>query len=171
MEALQTLKPIFKPDGKVTAGNAPGLNDAAAALVVASQSKAEAMGAKVLARIVAYAQAAVDPKYIFAAPAKAIPLLLEKAGWTLSDVDLIELNEAFAAQILANGKELSNIGWDWNKVNINGGAIALGHPLGATGARLLTTLIHALKDRQLSQGIVSLCLGGGEAVALAVKME
>jgi len=171
LEALQKLKPIFKPDGKVTAGNAPGLNDAAAALVVASQSQAEAMGAKVLARIVAYAQAAVDPKYIFAAPAKAIPLLLEKTGWTLGDVDLIELNEAFAAQILANGQELSDIGWIWDKVNVNGGAIALGHPLGATGARLLTTLIHALKDRGLRRGIACLCLGGGEAVALAVKME
>ena len=170
LEALKKLKPVFKPDGKVTAGNAPGLNDAAAALVVASQSQAEAIGAKVLARIVAYAQAAVDPKYIFAAPAKAIPLLLEKASWTLSDVDLIELNEAFAAQILANGSELSDQGWDWNKVNVNGGAIALGHPLGATGARLLTTLIHALKDRGLKRGIASLCLGGGEAVAVAVEM-
>jgi len=171
LEALQKLKPSFKPDGKITAGNAPGLNDAAAALVVASQSQAKAMGAKALARIVGYAQAAVDPKYIFSAPAKAIPLLLEKTGWTLSDVDLIELNEAFAAQILANGQELSDIGWDWEKVNVNGGAIALGHPLGATGARLLTTLIHALKDRGLKRGIVSLCLGGGEAVALAVRME
>ena len=171
LEALQKLKPSFKPDGKITAGNAPGLNDAAAALVVSSQSQAEAMGAKALACIVGYAQAAVDPKYIFAAPAKAIPLLLEKTGWTLSDVDLIELNEAFAAQILANGQELSDIGWDWDKVNVNGGAIALGHPLGATGARLLTTLIHALKDRGLKRGIVSLCLGGGEAVALAVIME
>lgn len=171
LEALQKLKPSFRPDGKITAGNAPGLNDAAAALVIASQSQAEAMGAKTLARIVGYAQAAVDPKYIFAAPAKAIPLLLEKTGWTLSNVDLIELNEAFAAQILANGQELSDIGWDWDKVNVNGGAIALGHPLGATGARLLTTLLHALKDRGLKRGIVSLCLGGGEAVALAVKME
>jgi len=171
LEALQKLKPSFKPDGKITAGNAPGLNDAAAALVVASQSQAEAMGVKVLARIVGYAQAAVDPKYIFAAPAKVIPLLIKKTGWTLSDVDLIELNEAFAAQILANGQELSDIGWDWDKVNVNGGAIALGHPLGATGARLLTTLIHALKDRGLKRGIVSLCLGGGEAVALAVKIE
>ena len=170
-EALQKLKPVFKADGKVTAGNAPGLNDAAAALVVASQSQAEAMGSKVLARIVGYAQSAVDPKYIFSAPAKAIPLLLEKTGWALSEVDLIELNEAFAAQILANGQELSKIGWDWDKVNVNGGAIALGHPLGATGARLLTTLIHALKDRGLKRGIASLCLGGGEAVALAVKME
>ncbi|MCH7804515.1 MAG: thiolase family protein [Acidobacteria bacterium] len=171
LEALQKLKPVFKPDGKVTAGNAPGLNDAAAALVVASQSQAEAMGAKSLARIVGYAQAAVDPKYIFSAPAKAIPLLLEKTGWTLSEVDLIELNEAFAAQILANGSELSDQGWDWNKVNVHGGAIALGHPLGATGARLLTTLIHALKDRGLKRGIASLCLGGGEAVALAVERE
>jgi len=171
LEALQKLKPVFKPDGKVTAGNAPGLNDAAAALVVASQSQAEAMGAKALARIVGYAQAAVDPKYIFSAPAKAIPLLLEKTGWTLSEVDLIELNEAFAAQILANGSELSDQGWDWNKVNVHGGAIALGHPLGATGARLLTTLIHALKDRGLKRGIASLCLGGGEAVALAVETE
>ena len=171
LEALQRLKPSFKPDGKITAGNAPGLNDAAAALVVSSQSQAEAMGANVLARIVGYTQAAVDPKYIFAAPAKVILLLLEKTGWTLSDVDLIELNEAFAAQILANGQELSDSGWDWDKVNVNGGAIALGHPLGATGARLLTTLIHALKDRGLKRGIVSLCLGGGEAVALAVIME
>jgi acetyl-CoA C-acetyltransferase len=171
LEALQKLKPSFKPGGKVTAGNAPGLNDAAAALVIASHSQAKATGAKVLARIVAYTQSAVDPKYIFAAPAKAIPLLLEKTGWALSDVDLIELNEAFAAQILANGSELSDQGWDWNKVNVHGGAIALGHPLGATGARLLTTLIHALKDRELKRGIVSLCLGGGEAVALAVKME
>jgi acetyl-CoA C-acetyltransferase len=169
LEALQKLKPIFKPEGKVTAGNAPGLNDAAAALVVASQSQAEAMGAKVLARIVGYAQSAVDPKYIFAAPAKAIPRLLEKIGWTLSQVDLIELNEAFAAQILANGQELSDIGWDWDKVNVNGGAIALGHPLGATGARLLTTLLYALKDRGLKRGLASLCLGGGEAVALAVE--
>ncbi len=169
LAALQKLKPIFQPDGKVTAGNAPGLNDAAAALVIASQSQAEAMGVQVLARIAGYTQSALDPKYIFAAPAKAIPLLLEKTGWKLSDVDLIELNEAFAAQILANGQELSDIGWDWDKVNVNGGAIALGHPLGATGARLLTTLLHALKDRQLSRGIVSLCLGGGEAVALAVE--
>ena len=171
LEALQNLKPSFKPDGKVTAGNAPGLNDAAAALVLASQSQAEAMGAKALAHIVGYAQAAVDPKYIFAAPAKAIPLLLEKTGWTLSEVDLIELNEAFAAQILANGSELSDQGWDWNKVNVHGGAIALGHPLGATGARLLTTLVHALKNRGLKRGIASLCLGGGEAVALAVERE
>ena len=171
LKALKKLKPIFKPDGKVTAGNSPGLNDAAAALVLASQTQAQALGTTVLARIVGYAQAAVDPKYIFAAPAKAIPLLLEKTGWKLPDVDLIELNEAFAAQALANGSELSDMGWDWNKVNVNGGAIALGHPLGATGARLLTTLVHALKDRGLHSGIASLCLGGGEAVAVAVETE
>lgn len=168
-EALRSLKPAFTPAGRVTAGNAPGLNDAAAALVVASRSKAEEIGTTPLARIVGYAQAAVEPKYIFAAPAKAIPRLLEKIGWTLSRVDLIELNEAFAAQILANGRELADRGWDWDKVNVHGGAIALGHPLGATGARLLTTLLHALEDRGLKRGIASLCLGGGEAVALAVE--
>ena len=170
LKALSKLEPAFKSDGRVTAGNAPGLNDAAAGLVVASRTKAEAIGVTPLARIVGYAQAAVEPKYIFAAPAEAIPRLLNKIGWTLSEVDLVELNEAFAAQILANGRQMADIGWDWDKVNVNGGAIALGHPLGATGARLLTTLLHALKDRGLRRGIASLCLGGGEAVALAVEM-
>ena len=170
LEALAALKPAFKQNGKVTAGNAPGLNDGAAALVVASRAKAEAMGAAPLARIVGYAQAAVAPKYIFAAPAKAIPKLLDKIGWTLADVDLIELNEAFSSQILANGYELMDRGWDWEKVNVNGGAIALGHPLGATGARILTTLLYALRDRGLKRGIAALCLGGAEAVALAVEM-
>ncbi len=171
LEALAALKPAFQKDGRVTAGNAPGLNDGAAALVVASRAKAEEMRAKPMARIVGYAQAAVDPKYIFAAPAKAIPRLLDKIGWTFEDVDLIELNEAFAAQVLANGYELMDRGWDWSKLNVNGGAIALGHPLGATGARILTTLLFALKDRGLKRGIASLCLGGAEAVALAVEME
>jgi acetyl-CoA C-acetyltransferase len=169
LEALARLKPVFKADGWVTAGNAPGLNDAAAALVVASESKAKALGAQPLARIVGYIQVAVEPRYIFDAPAKAIPHLLKKVGWTLDDVDLIELNEAFAAQILANGYALADIGWDWDKVNVNGGAIALGHPLGATGARLLTTLVHALRERSLNRGIAALCLGGGEAVAVAVE--
>ncbi len=171
LEALAALKPAFVKDGKVTAGNAPGLNDGAAALVVASRAKAEAMGRQPLARIVAYAQAAVEPKYLFIAPAKAIPRLLAKAGWSLADVDLIELNEAFAAQVLADGYAMADIGWDWEKVNVNGGAIALGHPLGATGARLLTTLVYSLKQRGLRRGIASLCLGGAEAVALAVEME
>jgi len=170
LEALAKLKPAFIKDGKVTAGNAPGLNDGAAAVVVASQSKAEALGVEPLARIVSYAQAAVEPKYLFYAPAKAIPILLEKIGWSLSDVDLIELNEAFAAQVLADGYAMADIGWDWNKVNVNGGAIALGHPIGASGARVLTTLIYALKDRGLKRGIASLCLGGAEAVAMAIEI-
>jgi acetyl-CoA C-acetyltransferase len=171
LDALAQLKPAFGPHGRVTAGNAPGLNDAAAALVIASAGMARELGVRPLARIVGYAQAAVDPKYIFDAPAKAIPRLLDKVGWTLADVDLIELNEAFAAQMLANGQALADLGWDWDKVNVHGGAIALGHPLGATGARLLTTLLYALQDRQLTRGIACLCLGGGEAVALAVEAE
>jgi acetyl-CoA C-acetyltransferase len=170
LEALSQLSPVLKPDGKVTAGNSPGLNDAAAALVVASQAYAEQIGTQPFAHIAGYAQVAVDPKHIFAAPAKAIPRLLEKIGWALSDVDLIELNEAFAAQVLANGYELAALGWDWEKVNINGGAIALGHPLGATGVRILTTLLYALRSRGLKRGIASLCLGGGEALALAVEV-
>ncbi|HUF37250.1 MAG TPA: thiolase family protein, partial [Anaerolineales bacterium] len=169
-DALAALKPAFIAGGRITAGNAPGLNDGAAALVVASAEKAAALGVDPLARIAGYAQVAMDPKYIFAAPALAIPKLLDKIGWTLADVDLIELNEAFAAQVLANGYALADIGWDWDKLNVNGGAIALGHPLGATGARILTTLVHALKHRGLSRGIASLCLGGAEAVAVAVEM-
>lgn len=171
LDVLASLKPAFQKDGKVTAGNAPGLNDGAAAVVVASRSKADAMGAKPLARIVGQAQAAVEPKYLFIAPAKAIPRLLDKVGWTLADVDLIELNEAFAAQVLADGYALADMGWDWDKVNVNGGGIALGHPIGASGARVLTTLIYALKDRGLKRGIASLCLGGAEAVAMAIEIE
>ncbi|MGW8249051.1 MAG: acetyl-CoA C-acetyltransferase, partial [Anaerolineales bacterium] len=171
LEVLASLKPAFIKDGKVTAGNAPGLNDGASALVVASRSKAEAYGIQPLARIVGYTQAAVEPKYLFIAPARAIPRLLEKVGWSLEDVDLIELNEAFAAQALADGYALADIGWDWDKVNVNGGAIALGHPIGASGARVLTTLIYALKQRGLKRGIASLCLGGAEAVAMAIEME
>lgn len=171
LEALAKLKPAFQPNGKVTAGNAPGLTDGAAALVVASLSKAKALSWQPLAHIVGYTQTAVDPKHLFIAPAKAIPRLLEKVGWRLADVDLIELNEAFAAQALADGYALTNIGWDWRKVNVNGGAIALGHPIGASGARCLTTLIYALKDRGLKRGIASLCLGGAEAVAMAVEVD
>jgi len=170
MEALSRLKPAFKPDGIVTAGNSPGLNDGASAVVVASAAYAEAHGLQPLARIVAYDYAAVEPKWIFSAPAKAIPKVLQKAGWTLDDVDLIELNEAFAAQALANGKELADMGWDWDKVNVHGGAIALGHPIGASGARILTTLLYALKDRGLKRGIAALCLGGGEAVGMAIEI-
>ena len=118
-----------------------------------------------------YAQAAVEPKYLFIAPAHAIPRLLEKVGWSLADVDLIELNEAFAAQVLADGYALADQGWDWDKVNVNGGGIALGHPIGASGARILTTLIYALKERGKHRGIATLCLGGGEAVAMAIEVE
>jgi acetyl-CoA C-acetyltransferase len=170
LEALAALKPAFREGGRVTAGNAPGLNDGAAALVLASQAKALQLDCKPLARVVGYAQAAVEPKYLFDAPSKAIPRLLQKIGWTLADVDLIELNEAFAAQTLANGYALADAGWDWKKVNINGGAIALGHPIGASGARILTTLLYALLDRGLKRGIAALCLGGAEAVAMAVEV-
>jgi len=171
LEALAKLKPSFINDGKVTAGNSSGLNDGASAVVVASRGIAEVMGNQPLARIVGYAQAAVEPKYLFDAPSKAIPKLLQKVGWSLNDVDLIEVNEAFAAQVLANGYALKDAGWDWAKVNVNGGAIALGHPIGASGARILTTLIYALKDRGLKRGIASLCLGGAEAVAMAIEIE
>jgi acetyl-CoA C-acetyltransferase len=171
LEKLAALKPAFKPDGSVTAGNAPGLNDGAAALVYASREKAESMGASPLARVVGYDQAAVAPKEMFIAPARTIPTLLAKIGWSMSDVDLIELNEAFAAQVLADGRALADLGWDWGKVNVNGGAVALGHPIGASGARVLTTLIYALKDRGLKRGLASLCLGGGEAVAMAIELE
>jgi acetyl-CoA C-acetyltransferase len=171
LEALSKLKPVFKSDGKVTAGNSSQMSDGAAAVVVASRAYAEKKNLKPLARIVGYAQAAVEPKYLFAAPAHAMPKLLKKIGWTMQDVDLIELNEAFAAQVMADGYALADSGWDWDKVNVNGGAIALGHPLGASGARVLTTLIYALKDRGLKRGIASLCLGGGEAVAMAVELE
>ena len=171
IEALAKLKPAFKADGKVTAGNASSMNDGAAAVVIASRAYAEKNKLTPLAKIVGYSQAALEPKYLFAAPAYAIPKLLKKIGWTLNDVDLIELNEAFAAQVLADGYALADQGWDWNKVNVNGGAIALGHPLGASGARVLTTLIYALKDRGLKRGVASLCLGGGEAVAMAVEVE
>lgn len=171
LEMLAKLRPAFTADGKVTAGNSPGLNDGAAAVVIASREKADALGIKPMARVVGYAQAAVPPKELFTAPAFAVPKLLEKVGWTLEDIDLIELNEAFAAQVLANGYALVDKGWDWDKVNVHGGGIALGHPIGASGARVLTTLLYALRDRGGQRGIASLCLGGGEAVAMAVELE
>ncbi len=171
LEMLAKLKPVFTAEGKVTAGNSPGLNDGAAAVIIASREKADALGIKPLARVVGYAQAAVPPKELFTAPAFAIPKLLEKVGWALQDIDLVELNEAFAAQVLANGYALADKGWDWDKVNVNGGGVALGHPIGASGARVLTTLLYALRDRGGKRGIASLCLGGGEAVAMAIEME
>ncbi len=167
LEALARLAPAFAPDGKVTAGNAPGLSDGAAAVVVMETGEAARRGLTPIARIVGYATHAVEPRRIFAAPAGAIRRLLESTGTELADYDLLEVNEAFAAQILANGREL---GWDWDRVNVNGGAVALGHPIGATGARILTTLLYALRDRGLRRGLAALCLGGGEAVALGVEM-
>jgi acetyl-CoA C-acetyltransferase len=171
LEGLRELRPAFRPDGRITAGNAAGLNDAAAALVVASRATAHAMGARPLARVAGYAQVAMEPRDIFDAPAQAILRLLDRTGWRLADVDLLEVNEAFAAQILANGCALERSGWNWALVNVHGGAIALGHPLGATGARLLTTLVHALADRGGQRGIACLCLGGGEAIAVAVERD
>ncbi|MEJ2750175.1 MAG: acetyl-CoA C-acetyltransferase [Anaerolineae bacterium] len=173
LEQLGKLPPAFIADGRVTAGNAPGINDGAAAVVVTSRAEAERQGLKSMARVVGYTHAAVDPKWLFDAPAQAMPKLLGRIGWTLADVDLIELNEAFAAQALANGVSLTRQGydWDWDKVNVNGGAIALGHPIGASGARVLVTLLYALQNRGLKRGIAALCLGGGEAVAMAVEME
>ena len=171
LQVLSKLKPAFKADGRVTAGNAPGLNDGAAAVVVMSREKAEQLGVRPLARIVGYAQAAVEPKWLFIAPARAVPKLLDKVGWKMGDVDLIEINEAFAAQVLADGKDMEKLGWDWSRVNVNGGGVALGHPIGCSGARVLTTLIYALKERRLKRGIATLCLGGGEAVAMAVEIE
>jgi acetyl-CoA C-acetyltransferase len=171
LEALAKLRPAFKADGIVTAGNAPGITDGAAAVVVMSRRKAGELGLKPLARIIGYDQAAVEPKWLFIAPTHAVRRLLERTGTTLADYDLIEINEAFAAQVLADGRELERDGWDWTKVNVNGGAIALGHPIGCSGTRVLVTLLYALKDRGLKRGIASLCLGGGEAVAMAVELE
>jgi acetyl-CoA C-acetyltransferase len=171
LEALAKLRPAFKEGGIVTAGNAPGITDGAAAVVVMSRGQAEKLGIKPLARIIGYDQAAVAPEWLFIAPAHATRRLLKRTGTTLADYDLFEVNEAFAAQVVADGKELTQDGWDWSKVNVNGGAIALGHPIGCSGTRVLVTLIYALKDRGLKRGMASLCLGGGEAVALAVEIE
>ena len=173
VETLAKLRPAFTSDGIVTAGNAPGLNDGAAALVIASRAYAEAHGHQPIARIMGYGQAAVEPKTIFAAPIKALPIALARAGWTMDDVDLVELNEAFAAQVLADLKGLQRDGHDvpLDKLNVNGGGIALGHPIGASGSRILVTLLHALQQRGQTRGVASLCLGGGEAVALAVELE
>jgi acetyl-CoA C-acetyltransferase len=173
LEALAKLPAAFERDGRVTAGNAPGMNDGASAIVLASRDYAEAHGHTPVARIAGYGQAAVEPAWIFYAPVKAIPRALERAGWQMSEVDLFEINEAFASQVLADVKGLAREGYELpsEKLNVNGGAIALGHPLGASGARVLITLIHALRDRGLKRGVAALCLGGGEAVALAVEME
>ena len=165
-EALSKLRPAFKEGGTVTAGNAPGVNDGAAALVVMAADKANSLGLTPMARIVGQAVSGLSPKWILMAPVQAVQKLLDKVGWTLDDVDLIELNEAFSAQSLAVIREL---GADPARVNVNGGAVALGHPIGASGARILTTLLYALKNRGLKRGVATLCLGGGNGVALAVE--
>lgn len=167
LEALARLVPAFASGGTVTAGNAPGLSDGAAALVVVGGAKAAQEEMPVLARVRAYATAALEPLRLFAAPPLAIRKLLSQTGGDLSQFDLIEVNEAFSAQILANGKELA---WDWSKVNVKGGAVALGHPIGASGARILTTLVYALRERGGGRGLAAACLGGGEAVALSVEV-
>ncbi len=167
LEALAKLPAVTKDKGgMITAGNAPGLNDGGAALVLMSGERAKAAGAKPLARVVAYATGGTDPKDLFFAPIDAVERLMKKMGVGIGHFDLIEANEAFAAQALADGRAL---GWDWERVNVNGGAIALGHPIGASGARILVTLLYALQDRGLKTGMATLCLGGGNAVALAIE--
>ncbi|MDQ6673330.1 MAG: acetyl-CoA C-acyltransferase [Chloroflexota bacterium] len=166
-EALAGLKPAFSRSGTVTAGNAPGFTDGAAAMLVAGSQAVQANGLHPLARVLGYASAATDPLWLFEAPELALQKLFHKTGTSLADWDLLEINEAFAAQIVANGKAFD---WDWDRVNVNGGAIALGHPLGATGARLVVTLLHALKHHGKSRGIAALCHGGGGAVAMAFEL-
>jgi len=167
LAVLAALQPSFEKDGTVTAGNAPGLNDGASALVVASLAFAKTHGLQPLARVTAYATGGGEPKDLFFAPIFAVQNLMKKAGTKIGDYDLIEANEAFAVQALADGRAL---GWDWARVNVNGGAIALGHPIGASGARVLTTLLFALREKKQTTGLATLCLGGGNAVALSVEM-
>jgi acetyl-CoA C-acetyltransferase len=165
-EALAGLKPAFSKDGTVTAGNASGINDGAAAVIMMSAKKASELDLKPLARIKAYASAGVDPKIMGMGPVPASQLCLKRAGWTHADLDLIEVNEAFAAQAIAVNKQM---GWDTSKINVNGGAIAIGHPIGASGCRILVTLLHEMIRRDARKGLASLCIGGGMGVALAVE--
>jgi acetyl-CoA C-acetyltransferase len=166
IDVLRSLKPAFKKDGTVTAGNAPGVNDGAAAVVVTSAKRAKELGAQPLARIVAQATSGIEPKWVMMAPVGAVRTIWEKTGWKKDDVDLYELNEAFSVQALGVIREL---GLDPNKVNVNGGAVAIGHPIGASGARVLVTLIYEMTRRNAKRGIAALCLGGGNAVAMAVE--
>jgi acetyl-CoA C-acetyltransferase len=166
VEGLAKLRPVFQADGTVTAGNAPGVNDGAAAVLVTSEAEAEAGGLPVMGRIVAYATSGIEPELVMMAPVDAVNMVLDKTGWDRDDVDLFELNEAFSVQAVAVVREL---GIDPEKVNVRGGAVALGHPIGASGARILTTLLYALADRGGKRGIAGMCLGGGNAVALAVE--
>jgi len=165
-EGLAKLRPAFTSDGSVTAANASGINDGAAAVVMMAESRANELGLKPIARVKSYANAGVDPAYMGSGPVPATRRCLERAGWGLNELDLIEANEAFAAQALAVGKDLE---WDLDKVNVNGGAIALGHPIGASGARILISLLHEMQRRDVSKGLATLCIGGGQGVALAVE--
>jgi acetyl-CoA C-acetyltransferase len=168
IETLRALKPAFKKDGTVTAGNAPGVNDGAAAVVVTSAKRAAELGAKPMVRIVAQSTSGVEPKWVMLAPVEAVKKIYEKTGWKKDDVDLYELNEAFSVQALGVIREL---GLDVNRVNVNGGAVAIGHPIGASGARVLVTLIYEMQRRNVKRGIAALCLGGGNAVAMAVERD
>lgn len=165
-EKLGTMRPAFKKDGTVTAGNASSINDGAAAVILCSAKKAEELGLTVLARIKAYSSAGVDPKIMGTGPIPATRLCLEKAGWDINELDLVEANEAFAAQALCVNREL---GWDVSKVNVNGGAIALGHPIGASGCRVLVSLVHEMLKQDAKKGLATLCIGGGQGVALAIE--
>jgi acetyl-CoA C-acetyltransferase len=165
-DKLAKLRPAFDKEGTVTAGNASGINDGAAAVIVMSESKAKQLGLQPLARIVAFASAGVDPAIMGTGPIPASTKCLEKAGWSAADLDLIEANEAFAAQALSVNHEM---GWDSDKVNVNGGAISIGHPIGASGARVLVTLLHEMQKRDVKKGLATLCIGGGQGVALAVE--
>jgi acetyl-CoA C-acetyltransferase len=166
LEALARLKPVFKTDGTVTAGNAPGMNDGAAAVVVMSSERAGSLGLKAMVRIRAQATSGIAPRWVMMAPVEGVRKVLERAGWGMEEVDLFELNEAFAVQALAVTREL---GIGLERVNVNGGAVAIGHPIGASGARVLVTLIHEMMRRDAKKGVAALCLGGGNSVALAVE--
>lgn len=168
VDGLAKLRPVFQKDGSVTAGNAPGIFDGAAALVVASRERAEALGKTPIARVTGYATAAMEPKELFYTPVLAVRKLNERLGVDIDHWDLLEANEAFSAQALVDGNEL---GWKWDRVNVNGGAVALGHPIGASGARILTTLLHAMQAQGAKTGLATMCLGGGGAVALGVERE
>jgi acetyl-CoA C-acetyltransferase len=165
-ESLAGLKPAFSKEGSVTAANASGLNDGAAAVLVMSAKKAEALGLTPLARIKAFATSGLDPKVMGMGPVPASRRCLERAGWTPADLDLMEINEAFAAQACAVNQQM---GWDTSKINVNGGAIAIGHPIGASGCRVLVTLLHEMQKRDAKKGLASLCIGGGMGVALAIE--
>ena len=168
IETLRALKPAFKKDGSVTAGNAPGVNDGAAAVVVMSAEKAKELGLKPMARIVAHATSGIDPKWVMMAPVNGARTVMKKAGWSVGEVDLFELNEAFAVQAVAVTREL---GIPMEKVNVNGGSVAIGHAIGASGARVLVTMMHEMIRRDVRRGVAALCLGGGNSVAMAIEKD